>query len=61
MSAKKQKTEKKIKHSSAKKVKKTAKEKTLQENIELDFSETLMPELEELVKKNPNRLVGCGG
>lgn len=21
----------------------------------------LMPELEELVKKNPNRLVGCGG
>jgi hypothetical protein len=21
----------------------------------------LMPELEELVKKNPNRLIGCGG
>jgi hypothetical protein len=20
-----------------------------------------MPELEELVKKNPNRLIGCGG
>lgn len=24
-------------------------------------SESLMPELEELVKKNPNRLIGCGG
>ena len=23
--------------------------------------ESLMPELEELVKKNPNRLIGCGG
>jgi hypothetical protein len=23
--------------------------------------EPLMPELEELVKKNPNRLIGCGG
>lgn len=22
---------------------------------------SLMPELEELVKKNPNRLIGCGG
>ncbi|MDB5227596.1 MAG: hypothetical protein JWN78_1789 [Bacteroidota bacterium] len=26
-----------------------------------DPSESLMPELEELVKKNPNRLIGCGG
>lgn len=26
-----------------------------------DTSESLMPELEELVKKNPNRLIGCGG
>ena len=25
------------------------------------FTESLMPELEELVKKNPNRLIGCGG
>ncbi|MFN8236695.1 MAG: hypothetical protein U0T77_00875 [Chitinophagales bacterium] len=25
------------------------------------MKETLMPELEELVKKNPNRLIGCGG
>jgi hypothetical protein len=23
--------------------------------------DSLMPELEELVKKNPNRLIGCGG
>lgn len=23
--------------------------------------DALMPELEELVKKNPNRLIGCGG
>lgn len=27
---------------------------------EIEIS-TLMPELEELVKKNPNRLIGCGG
>lgn len=26
-----------------------------------DITATLMPELEELVKKNPNRLIGCGG
>lgn len=25
------------------------------------LKETLMPELEELVRKNPNRLIGCGG
>jgi len=24
-------------------------------------TDSLMPELEELVKKNPNRLIGCGG
>lgn len=24
-------------------------------------TEVLMPELDELVKKNPNRLIGCGG
>lgn len=24
-------------------------------------TESLMPELEELVKKNPNKLIGCGG
>jgi hypothetical protein len=30
--------------------------------VSLSFvSEPLMPELEELVKKNPNRLIGCGG
>jgi hypothetical protein len=23
--------------------------------------QSLMPELEDLVKKNPNRLIGCGG
>lgn len=23
--------------------------------------DALMPELDELVKKNPNRLIGCGG
>lgn len=27
---------------------------------EIEIS-ALMPELEELVKKNPNRLIGCGG
>lgn len=26
-----------------------------------DSTDSLMPELEELVKKNPNRLIGCGG
>ena len=26
-----------------------------------DITTALMPELEELVKKNPNRLIGCGG
>lgn len=26
-----------------------------------DSTIVLMPELEELVKKNPNRLIGCGG
>jgi hypothetical protein len=36
------------------------------DNNQLEFSTTLlinslMPELEELVKKNPNRLIGCGG
>ncbi|HNF47985.1 MAG TPA: hypothetical protein PKO18_03485 [Chitinophagales bacterium] len=25
------------------------------------FPVALMPELDELVKKNPNRLLGCGG
>lgn len=25
------------------------------------MKDALMPELEELVKKNPNRLIGCGG
>ena len=24
-------------------------------------TDALMPELEELVKKNPNQLIGCGG
>lgn len=28
---------------------------------EVKFPVALMPELEELVKKNPNRLLGCGG
>ena len=35
-----------------------------QDSVSLQFSqatESLMPELEELVKKNPNRLIGCGG
>ena len=26
-----------------------------------DPTKPLMPELEELVKKDPNRLIGCGG
>jgi hypothetical protein len=30
-------------------------------DIETDATFVLMPELEELVKKNPNRLIGCGG
>lgn len=28
---------------------------------EIKFPVSLMPELDELVKKNPNRLLGCGG
>ena len=44
----------------------TEKKQTL-ENQKQDIQETpfdkftLMPELEELVKKNPNRNIGCGG
>lgn len=36
---------------------------TTDSDIELYQQATnqLMPELEELVKKNPNRLIGCGG
>jgi hypothetical protein len=36
---------------------------TQQFSIDIGTDETfvLMPELEELVKKNPNRLIGCGG
>lgn len=30
-------------------------------HIPHEIQESLMPELEELVKKNPNRLIGCGG
>lgn len=36
----------------------------IQPTIPIDYNmatESLMPELEELVKKNPNRLIGCGG
>ena len=53
-----------------KKLKTTASKKVEQEKILLNtISEltpeieitALMPELEELVKKNPNRLIGCGG
>lgn len=53
-----------------KKQKTTASKKVEQEKILLNtISEltpeieitALMPELEELVKKNPNRLIGCGG
>ncbi|HNF49683.1 MAG TPA: hypothetical protein PKM51_04025 [Chitinophagales bacterium] len=32
--------------------------------LPIDYSnatESLMPELEELIKKNPNILIGCGG
>ncbi len=32
-----------------------------QENPTTFTLESLMPELEELVKKNPNKLIGCGG
>jgi len=37
-----------------------------EENIVLEDNknigvEPLMPELEKLVEKNPNRLIGCGG
>lgn len=34
---------------------------TAQEVSVSDATAPLMPELEELVKKNPNRLIGCGG
>ena len=38
------------------------KQHTSAEVSELDGNlAPLMPELEELVKKNPNRLIGCGG
>ena len=36
----------------------------IQPTVQIDYSmakDSLMPELEELVKKNPNRLIGCGG
>ena len=42
----------------------SAKQKLAKPNEEAqlpDPNESLMPELEELVKKNPNRLIGCGG
>jgi hypothetical protein len=37
----------------------SAEDSTIQEYS--DSIKSLMPELEELVKKNPNRLIGCGG
>lgn len=36
------------------------KENTISETVDYT-TDSLMPELEELVKKNPNRLIGCGG
>lgn len=38
-----------------------AEEKTEATEPFASATESLMPELEELVKKNPNRLIGCGG
>jgi len=35
-------------------------ENTMSETVDYT-TDSLMPELEELVKKNPNRLIGCGG
>lgn len=29
--------------------------------VDMQLPFVLMPELDELVKKNPNRLIGCGG
>jgi hypothetical protein len=40
---------------------KPAEEKTEMAVPFASATESLMPELEELVKKNPNRLIGCGG
>lgn len=36
-------------------------EKSISENDVQISIEPLMPELEILVKKNPNQLIGCGG
>jgi hypothetical protein len=44
--------------------KKTAVKKEMESKespLYTNATEPLMPELEELVKKNPNRLLGCGG
>ena len=47
---------------SAKKIAAKMKPKLKEEAIKEYFPvEPLMPELDELVKKNPNRLIGCGG
>ena len=37
------------------------KKEVVEPEMYTDVTESLMPELEELVKKNPNRLIGCGG
>ena len=39
------------------------KKNPISESVELfpEVKDCIMPELKELVKKNPNRLIGCGG
>lgn len=54
-----------------KKIKQEADTASQAEKIQTDLTQmaeisnlpddALMPELEELVKKNPNKLIGCGG
>ncbi len=60
---KKEKTGKTVKDSKNKTTnKKKPSPKIIQDAAEYEQTlAPLMPELDELVKKNPNRLIGCGG
>ncbi|HQV77179.1 MAG TPA: hypothetical protein PLJ42_09610 [Chitinophagales bacterium] len=53
----------KLKPASKKEKSTTITKQPIDESVELfsDVKDSIMPELEELVKKNPNRLIGCGG
>lgn len=55
------KTQEIVKNKTSKKDIKTVQEKDIANENFSYTTESLMPELEELVKKNPNRLIGCGG